>query len=149
VPAPIAALAVAGCGAAMLAGCGTATLSGGQLRTRAAQICTIASSEFARIPNATSPGRARAFVRAGIAVIAPEQAELRRLTPPSELAALWGHALDLGERELAALRQTARELGTAADPVTAVRTLEQRLAPLEAAATSAWQALAVPACIPR
>ena len=51
--------------------------------------------------------------------------------------------------ELGALRATLRQLEAGGDPVSLIKALQRRLAPLESEANGAWQALEIPGCINR
>jgi hypothetical protein len=48
--------------------------------------------------------------------------------------------------ELTALRSTLKGLKAGNDPVVAIKTLQQQLAPAEMKASIAWSALELPAC---
>lgn len=132
--------------ALLLPGCGSQSLSGSQLRTRAGRVCTLAQRRLAKVRTPKDPTQARAFLNRGIAILAPELTKLRRLHPPSDLAGDYRTAVDATARELAALRFSVKGLKAGNDPVVAIKTLQQQLAPLEARAAGAWETLALPAC---
>jgi hypothetical protein len=137
-----AAIAAGGCG-------GSPPPSLVTLRTQATAICSGASREIGRIATPRSDVAGEAFLRRGIAVLAPERRQLGSLTAPSEAADVYRAGVRALSGELAALRQATRALARQQDPVIAFRTLQQRLAPLESQADDAWQALQVPACTSR
>lgn len=129
-----------------LAGCGTSAMSSRQLRTKASRPCRIAQQSLSRIPAPTLPDGAAEFLARGIAALAAEHAVLARLHPGGSLGESYRRALTAGERQLAALRTAAGGLRAGDDPVRTVRTLQQRLTPLEARAVSAWRELGISAC---
>lgn len=140
-------MAVATLAAALaLAGCGTSTMSSRQLRIKASRPCRIAQQKLSRIPAPALPDGAAEFLSRGIAALAPEHADLARLHPGGSLGQSYRRALAAGERQLVALRAAARGLRTGDDPVRTVRTLQQRLAPLEVRAAAAWHELGLSAC---
>lgn len=130
-------------------GCGSGSLSGTQLRSQATRACQTADGQTDRIPTPTSPDGGVAFLKRGIAALAPELVRLRALRPPSDLAQVYSTAISASSDELRALRATVRGLEADGDPVIAIKTLEQKLAPMESQASGAWQALEVPACVNR
>jgi hypothetical protein len=89
------------------------------------------------------------FLRRGIAVLRRELASLRTLRAPSEHAGAYSAALGSLAHELAILTTTARDLDRGAGPLTTVKTLQHRLAPVEAWGDAAWRTLGVPACVNR
>lgn len=133
----------------VLAGCGSSQLSASDLRTEATRVCVTASQATSRIPNPKSPTDANAFLEQGIAVLRPELAGLKALSPPSDLAQVYGISLHAFSRKLGALDATVRGLDSGADPVTAVQSLQKRLTPLESEEDGAWTALQIPACLNR
>jgi hypothetical protein len=143
------ALALASLAALSLGGCGGSSLSMQQLRNQASRPCRIATRELDRTPTPSSPSGEAEFLRRGVAAIAPELRSLRGLTPASGLAHEFSSALRASSQVLAALRGSAKRLATGGDPVVSIKTLELRLAPLEAEANSAWTALGIPACFGR
>jgi hypothetical protein len=50
---------------------------------------------------------------------------------------------------IASLTSTAHDLDRGADPLTTIKTLQHRLAPVEADDVAAWRTLGVPACVNR
>jgi hypothetical protein len=84
-------------------------------------------------------------VRSGIAVLRPELVKLRTLQGPDE----YRRAVAAMAGELAALRFTLRGLRAGNDPVVAIKTLQQMLAPIEVRADDAWLSLGVGACANR
>jgi hypothetical protein len=79
----------------------------------------------------------------------PELTGLKALNPPSDEAQVYVTALDAFSHKLSALEQTLNELSGGADPVNAIKSLQQRLSPIEAAENGAWQALEIPSCLSR
>ena len=138
----VAALALAGCG-------GSASHSAERLRAQAGRICTKALDAGALVEPPRVPGATAAFLRRGIAALRPELAALRTLRAPSEQAGAYSSALAALARELTILTATAHDLDDGADPVTTVKTLQHRLAPVEGASDAAWRTLGVSACLSR
>ena len=138
--------ALLACGALLLAGCGSSTLSSGQLRSRAARICTSAQQRSESIPTPSEPGRASRFLRRGVAALAPQVTALHKLKPPSDLADDYDSAVNASDRELSLMRSSLRALHGGEDPVTAIKALQRRIDPAEEATAGAWHAVGVPAC---
>jgi hypothetical protein len=132
-----------------LTACGSSSLSDTQLRTSAGRICTTANRGTARVPSPTRPADAAAYLSRGVAVLAPELTQLRALHAPSDLAGDYRVAVDAAAAELAALRSAIKGLKTGGDPVVEIKTLQHRLAPLEARADNAWRSVDVDACVSR
>lgn len=128
-----------------LAGCGSSGLSGGQRRAAATRICTLAAQRLRAIALAEAPAAGRRFLIRGIAVLGPEVSQLRALGATG----LFGEGVTASSAELAALRFTVRGLRAGNDPVVAIKTLQQRLVPLEARANGAWRRLGISACVSR
>lgn len=126
-------------------GCGNNSLSSAQLRNRATHICTVAARRTSTIAMPSSPHRGPQFLSRGIAAIAPEVAQLRALHGDGT----FGRAVDGTAAELAALRFTLKGLRADNDPVVAIKTLEQRLTPLQDRTNAAWRSLGIPACVNR
>jgi hypothetical protein len=134
---------------AALAGCGGDTLGAKELRSRATTACATATRQINGIGMPNSPAGGRLFLTAGVATLRPEVAALSALHPPHELAATYTSTVGQLGVIVSALDTTAGALGQGSDPVIAFKTLEQRLAPIEAQQNQAWQALGVPACVLR
>jgi hypothetical protein len=130
-----------------LAGCGAASPSLTRLRKEATRICTRALSQGARIQPPPAVTATATFLRRGTDVLRQELAALGALRPPAELAPAYAAALDVERRELGVLSATVGELDRGADPVSTIKTLQRRLAPLETKGAAAWQTLDVPACV--
>ncbi len=135
------ALAVVGCGAP------SATLV--SLRAQAARVCQRAQARGAEIKPPSVPAQTAGFLRRGVAVLRPELAGLRALRVPHEQSGTYSVALGSLARELTILTGTAHDLDRGADPLTTIKVLQRRLAPVEAAADAAWRTLDVPACVSR
>ncbi len=135
--------------AVLVAGCGSAELSDVQLRNRATRLCSIANRQADRIVTPATPSAAIAYLDRGIAVFRPELARLRKIRPPSDLATVYRTSVGAFSQQLSELELTVRKLHGGADPVSAMRTLERHLAPLEATEDRAWTSLDVPACVDR
>ena len=132
-----------------VAGCSGSSPSMSRLRQEAASICQRALAQSDQIqPPALPSGTAR-FLRRGERVLAPELAELRTLKPSTDGAVSYSAALAAKSRQLDILNGTIRGLDRGADPVSAIKTLERRLAPAESAENAAWRTLDVPACANR
>ncbi len=132
--------------AALLAGCGSTALTDSQLRTRAGRICTLATQRTDHIATPRMPTQEAAFVSRGIAAMTPEVTALRRLRAPGDMADDYRDAVEAIAAELTALRSTLKGLKAGNDPVVAIKTLQQQLAPAEFTAGIAWSALELPAC---
>jgi hypothetical protein len=138
---------VAAVAALVLAGCGSSKLSSKQLRARATAACTVAARKTTHIPTPTDPAGGAAFLKRGIAVLTPAVAALKRLKPPPDVANVFENSVHGLEKQLDLVERTARYLRDAQDPVLAMKTLQQRLTPIEAGVDSGWRALEIPACI--
>jgi len=82
---------------------------------RVARICAVYGPKLDRIappPKVTIPGEVASPLRRVIPLLAAENAEVRALRPPPELAAQVGHWLALKDRVLTTLRQTLRAAET-------------------------------------
>ncbi len=132
-----------------LAGCGGSHLSTSALRTRAGHVCQLANARAGRIPTPTRPVQATAFLDHGIAVLRPELGALSKLRPGGQAEHVYATALRAFEDELTLVKATAASLRRGGDPVIAVKTLQRRLAPIEAQANAAWDTLEIPACVVR
>jgi hypothetical protein len=140
----------AGAAALAVAGCGSSPPSpSAQLQRQATRVCTQAQARGAEIKPPVVPAQTAAFLRRGIAFLGPELAGLRALRVPPVQSGAYSTAVGSLARELTILTATARDLDRGADPVAAIRALQQRLAPVEAAAGAAWRTLGVPACVGR
>jgi hypothetical protein len=133
----------------LLAGCGSDRLSADQLRARATRVCVIAGQRTNRIATPSAPAGGARFLKAGIAILTPELAQLRALKPPSDLADVYATSISSFSRKLELLRSAAGQLDSGANPVSAMTELQQHLAPVELAEDGAWRALQVPACLNR
>lgn len=138
--------AIASFTALTLAGCGSTALSTQQLRSSATRVCTTARAQTNRIPTPAEPAGGTAFLRRGVTVLGPELTQLRSLRPPSDLARTYATALGAFALRLSELRSTVHQLEGGADPVIAIKTLQQHLAPLESQERGAWDSLQIPAC---
>jgi hypothetical protein len=140
---------IAALAALVLGGCGSSSLSNTQLSQDASRICATANRRTARIPTPTATAGGAAFLARGAAALGPELTGLRALRAPSDLAPVYATALSASAAELSALRATARQLKRGDDPVSAIRTLQRRLAPIESRGDDAWQTLKISACLSR
>jgi hypothetical protein len=132
-----------------IAGCGGSSASVSRLRAEAGRICAHALEQGTRIRPPAVPGATAAFLRLGIATLGPELAQLRRLRAPAERAGAYSAALESLTRELAVLTTTVHDLDRGADPLPTIKTLQHRLAPLEADSAAAWRTLGIPECVSR
>jgi hypothetical protein len=130
-----------------VAGCGGSSESMQKFRAQAARVCTRALDAGAQIRPPTIPADTTSFLRRGIAALAPELANLRRLRAPDDQAAAYTAALGALARELTILTTTVHDLDRGADALPAIKTLHRRLAPVEAEGDAAWRTLDVPACV--
>jgi hypothetical protein len=133
------ALAATGCG-------GSRSMSARQLRAGAARVCTVATQRLNSIPTPQVPSEGTAFLRRGIAAMAPELAALSAMHPGGELGVHFRKALNATEQELTVLQSSLKGLKAGNDPIVAIKTLQAQLAPLETQARAAWRALDVPDC---
>jgi hypothetical protein len=140
---------VAGLAALALGACGAAQLSSSQLRADATRVCASAAAQADRIIPPTAPAGGAKFLRRGVRVLTPELAALRSLKVPRGASEAYGSALTAFSDELDVLEAGIRELDRGADPVAAIKTVQQRLAPLESRQDAAWQALGLPGCMDR
>jgi hypothetical protein len=139
-------LAAALVAAALLAGCGSSALTDTQLRSRAGRICALAARRTDRVATPTMPSQEASFIRRGIAAMTLEVTALQRLSAPGDMADDYRDAVEATSAELTALRSTLKGLKAGNDPVVAIKTLQQQLAPAEMKASIAWSALELPAC---
>ena len=128
-----------------LAACGSGGLSPSQLAASANRLCDAANEKMNAISLPETPSAGKRFLSRGIAVLAPEVTELRELGATGTFRT----AVDATGAELAALRSALKGLQAGNDPVTAIKTLDQQLLPLEARANQAWQSLGIRACVSR
>jgi hypothetical protein len=135
--------------AVALAGCGSSSPSLSRLRRQATTVCQRALANSARIKPPVRPSATVPFVRRGASVLSTELSELRMLKAPAESAAFYSSALGAQSRQLTILDDAIRDLDGGADPVTAIKTLQRRLAPTESAEDAAWRTLDIPACAVR
>jgi hypothetical protein len=134
-----------------LAGCGSRgrDLSDKQLGARASLICARANRLMNAIPTPSAPPGSGRFLKGGVAVLAPEYRRLRALRAPSDEARVFAIAITGFGQKLAAMQAAVKTLDRGADPVIAMKTLQQKLAPAESTEDGAWQTLQVPACLNR
>ncbi len=141
------ALALAAAVALAVPGCGAPSPTLVSLRAQAARVCAEAQARSAEIKPPAVPAQTAAFLRRGIAVLRTELAALRTLRVPREQSGAYSTALGSLARELTILTGTAHDLDRGADPLTAIKTLQRRLAPVETTGDAAWRTLGVPACV--
>jgi hypothetical protein len=131
-----------------LGGCGSTTsLSEKQLRTRATSLCATAARRAGRIPTPDTEDQGVDFLNRGIAALKPELAGLRALKAPDDVADVYAATMKAYSKQLDELEKTVRKLHSGEDPVVAWKTLQTKLAPLEATADGAWRTLDIPACV--
>jgi hypothetical protein len=133
----------------LIAGCGSQPLSSSQLATQATQVCRLAAQQTDRIPTPSSPEASALYLKRGLAVMTPELEQLRRLKPPDDVADVYRVSITSFEKKVSYLRDTVHDLGKGEDPVIAMRTLQQDLAPIEKQEDGAWQTLQITACLNR
>lgn len=144
--AAVAAIAVVG---TLLAGCGSSPLSTSDLHNDATRLCRQASRLTDRIATPTSPAGTQSFLERGIAALTPELAGLRSLRPSSDVADVYNAAVKSLAQQLAYLKDARHDLRSGEDPVIALKTLQQELAPVATQANGGWDALQIPACMTR
>lgn len=126
--------------------CGSTPLSVSQLRSDATRICQAAAGRGERLPSATSPAGAAAFLRSSAPILRQQLDNLRALTPPSQLAKTYNSAVAELAEQVRLLSATVKRLAAGADPLAAIRSLQQQLSPSEARGDAGWQQLGIPAC---
>ncbi|HEY3727332.1 MAG TPA: hypothetical protein VGL51_09175 [Solirubrobacteraceae bacterium] len=132
-----------------LAGCGGSSLSSRQVRSAAGRICDTAADKADSLATPKSPKEAVRFLRGGVSALTPELKALRTLRPPSDLADHYRLAIDATAAEIRELRSAIRGLKAGNDPVVETKTLQQKLAPLEARVDSAWESIDIHRCTSR
>lgn len=132
-----------------MTGCGATSPNMARLRAQATRVCVHANAQNARIAPPQVPARTAPFLRRGIAVLRAEFTDLRSLRVPRAQAGAYSVALGTLTHELAILASTSHDLDRGADPLTTIKTLQHRLAPVEADNDAAWRTLDVPACVNR
>ncbi len=140
---------VAGLCAALIAGCGNSTLSTGELRSDAGAICRSASTRLAGVGTPGTPAAAQRFLHQGLLALTPPLAQLRALHASGRAGQELNGALGAFERKLVQLRGAEGEITRGADPVLAIRTLQQRITPIVAEENGHWRALGISACLNR
>ena len=135
--------------AVALAGCGSSSLSSSQLHSQATRLCTLAEKRTEAIATPSAPAASAAYLHRGIAVLRPELAALRQLHPPSDVADVYSNTVKTISPKLSYLESTAHRIETGADPVIAMRVLQERIGPLESQENGGWNALELPACLSR
>jgi hypothetical protein len=138
---------LASAAALAMAGCGAKSPSIVHFRALATRACTRADVQSARIAPPPVPSRTAAFLRRGIAIVREELDALRTLHVPRAQTGAYSVALSSLAHELSILTSTAHDLDRGADPLTTIKTLQHRLAPVEADNDAAWRTLDVPACV--
>ncbi|MGI8412977.1 MAG: hypothetical protein ACR2QA_10945 [Solirubrobacteraceae bacterium] len=133
--------------AVAICGCGGTSLSTAQLRRQATRICAAARVRTVRIPTPVNPAGGAAFLAGGTAVLSPELAALRRLTPTGDPARTYMRTIDAFSQMLAELHAGVIGLHRGSDPVIVIKTLQAHLAPLESVQQRGWEALGIPACV--
>jgi hypothetical protein len=129
-----------------LAGCGGSSLSSTQLRNAAGRICDAAADKADALATPRSPKDAGRYLRGGVAALNPELKALRTLDPPGDLSDQYRVAVDATAAEVRELRSAVKGLRAGNDPVVEFKTLQQKLAALEARADSAWESLDIRGC---
>lgn len=142
-------VALAAASAVAICGCGGGSASASRLRSQARQICSATNKRTGRIPRPTPQAGGRTFLARGTSALAVELRQLELLRAPRQDAASYAAALSALSSELVLLRQAERSLAEGSDPVLSFQALQQRLAPLEQKADSAWSALGIPSCSDR
>ena len=137
-------------GVLLIAGCGgNDKLSLSQLQGQATRVCTLYGKRLGQISAPAGASGGAAFLRRGVVWLRPELKQLRTLHPPDDVADVYSTAVTSFSQKLGAVTTTLQNLGRGADPISSMRTLEQRLAPIENAEDGAWKALSIPACVNR
>jgi hypothetical protein len=132
-----------------VAGCGSSSLSDTQLRANAARMCSAAQRRAEQISAPKRPADAVRYLSHGITALTPQVTALRALPASGDLAKRYRSAVDAVDAELRELRSAVRGLKSGNDPVVAIKTLQERLAPLERRADASWRAIDIPACVSR
>lgn len=132
-----------------ISGCGSSSLSAKRLGADATTICGRAALQADRIQPPHAPTGTAAFLEQGAAALTPELAQLRRLKPAAAQKGAYATMLGALESELQLLTTTANGLDRGADPQSAIKTLQERLAPVESDEAAASRQLQIPACMSR
>lgn len=132
-----------------LAACGADSLSDTQLRTNAGRICAAAQRRAEQIATPVRPADAARYLNRGVGALAPQVRALRALHASGDLAERYGSAVNAVAAEVTELRSAISGLKSGNDPVVQIKTLQQRLAPLERRADADWRTLEIPACVSR
>jgi hypothetical protein len=133
--------------AVVLAGCGSSEPSDVQLRNHANAICAAANRKASAISSPSSPDGVPAFLANGATVFSAELERLRALRPPSDIKDVYEASITALAKKVDELELTARRIHSGQDPVVAMKTLQEHLAPLESDEDHAWSALQVSACV--
>jgi hypothetical protein len=139
--------AIAVVGALGVAGCGSSPLSSGELQNQASRVCALASQQANRIRTPASPAETSLFLRQGIAALTPALVQLRKLRPPSDVADVYSASVKAYAEKLGFLRAAQHDIAAGQDPIAAMQTLQEQLAPIVSQENGGWQALNIPACI--
>ena len=129
--------------------CGSMSLSLVQLRTRATAICDRANRRMRAISPPKAESEAKAFLEQGASALASELDQLKPLSTSGAAGSVYRTAVSAVSGELAALQGAVKELGAGQLAVPVLRSLEQRLSPLQTQADGAWRALDIHACLTR
>lgn len=116
-----------------ITGCGSSSPSLSRLRRQATRICQPALASADRIQPPSLPVAMAPFLHRGASVLSTELSELRTLKAPAENDGSYSAALAAQSRQLTILDETIRDLDRGGDPVSAIKTLQRRLAPTESA----------------
>src|SRR6202000_308755 len=94
---------VAGCG-------GSADVSARQVRSRAANVCSVAAQQLNAIPTPQVPSQGMSFLRRGIAALAREVTALSSMQPGGPVGVHFRAARTATEQELKVLQSSLKGL---------------------------------------
>jgi hypothetical protein len=135
--------------AGAIAGCGGSSLSDRQLHSQATRVCSLAAAQTDRIATPSTPAASVTYLDRGLTALQPELLGLQKLHPPSDVGDVYAATVKTLSQKLAYMEDTARRMRKGADPVSALRALQQKIGPLESQENGGWQALELPACLSR
>jgi hypothetical protein len=132
----------------VLAGCGGVSASVADLRQDAAAICRQVNHRFRGLaPPAAGEAQDASFLSSGSGRLQEQLQQLRRVTPPRDVATVYRAGLGALGQELTALNGAVAAIHRGADPGMAYRALGRQLRPLESQVNQAWQALQIADCL--
>jgi hypothetical protein len=132
-----------------ISACGSTQLSPAQLRVRATTTCDGTQRRLEAIGAPAAQSQAKAFLQRGAAALAPEVEQLKSVSGSGDAGKEYSSAVAAVSAELAALQGAVGALARGGQTTSVLRSLQQRLAPLENQADNAWRALQIRDCLTR